>query len=175
MFCSCCDYHCVELLENIKDLCERESPVINAPILHIVYVLRKELAKEDLKEVILQDHITINWEMRPDIEFEQPEIYLVSLDQEEVKILDVLTEQYDAIYAKADFKHFYVRFKTTKAFDKFKKYALELSQPYYAFEGDVEKVVRVKREYHDIVELEPLDSFDITNTLAKILGLRSDY
>lgn len=175
LFCSCCDYHCVELLRSIKDLCSRKSPVIKAPILHIVYVLRRSLAKEDLNEIILQAHITVNWESGPDIEFEQQEIYLVSLDQEEDKILDVLTEQYDAIYAKADFKHYYVRFKTTDAFNKFKKYALELSHPYYVFEGDVEKIIRVKREYHNIVELEPLDSFDVTNTLAKILGLRNDY
>ena len=120
-------------------------------------------------------HITINWETKPDIEAEQPEIYLVSLDQEEVKILDVLTEQYDAIYTKTDFKHFYIRFKTKEAFGKFKKSALELSRSYYVFEGDVERAVRVKREYHGSVELEPLDSFDITNTLAKILGLRNDY
>ena len=97
------------------------------------------------------------------------------MDREEVKILNVLAEQYDAIYVKADFKHYYVRFKTMEAFNKFKKYALDLSRPYYVFEGDVEKIVRVKREYHNIVELEPLDSFDVTNTLAKILGLRSEY
>ena len=78
-------------------------------------------------------------------------------------------------HGKADFKHYYVRFKTTDSFNMFKKHALELSHPYYVFEGDVQKVLRVKREYHDIVELEPLDHFDITNTLAKILGLRSDY
>jgi len=149
--------------------------VIKAPILHIVYVLRRSLAKEDLKEIILQDHLTINWELMPDVELEQPEIYLVSLDQEEIKILDVIAKQYDAIYAKADLKHYYVRFKTVAAFTAFKNYALELSQPYYVFEGDVQKVIRVKREYHNIVELEPLDSFDITNTLAKILGLRNDY
>ena len=69
----------------------------------------------------------------------------------------------------------YVRFKTTDEFNKFKNYALELSRPYYVFEGDVEKVIRVRREYRGIVELEPLDSFDITSTLAKILGLRNDY
>lgn len=175
LFCSCCDYHCVELIRSIKDLCVRESPVIKAPILHIVYVLRRSLAKEDLKEIILQDHLTINWELMPDVELEQPEIYLVSLNQEEIKILDVIAKQYDAIYAKADLKHYYVRFKTVAAFTAFKNYALELSQPYYVFEGDVQKVIRVKREYHNIVELEPLDSFDITNTLAKILGLRDDY
>lgn len=175
LFCSCCDYHCAELLRDIKDLCKRESPVIKAPILHIVYVLRRNLAKEDLREILFQDHVYINWKLGPDIKFEQPDIYLMSLDREEVKILNLLVEQYDAIYAKADFKHYYVRFKTIDAFNKFKNYALELSRPYYVFEGDVEKVIRVRREYRDIVELELLDSFDVTNTLAKILGLRSDY
>lgn len=173
-FCSCCDYHCVEILGNINDLCNHNSPVIKAPILHIVYVLKRFLAKEDLREIVLSDHITIDWESKPDIKFKQPEIY-ISLDQEEVKILNTLKEQYDVVYAKADFKHYFVRFKTIDAFENFKNYALELAQPHYVFEGDVEKVIRVRRQYHNIVELEPLDSFDITNTLAKILGLRNDY
>ena len=174
-FCSCCDYHCVELLENIKDLCNHESPVINAPILRIVYILRKYLAKEDLKEIILQEHININWELKPDNKVKELEIYLVPLDVEEIEILDFFTEQYDVIYAKADFKHYYVRFKTTDAFNKFRKNAIELSHSSFVFEGDVKKIIRVRRKYHDIVELEPLDSFDITNTLANILGLRNDY
>ena len=174
LFCSCCNYHCVELLRAIKELCSRESLVVKAPILHIVYVLRRELAKEDIQEIVLSDHITVNWESRPDIKSEQPDIY-VSLDQKEVEILNVLKQQYDVICVKADFKHYYVRFKTVDEFERFKNYALKLSHPYYVFEGDVEKVIRVRRKYHNIVELEPLDSFDITNTLAKILGLRSDY
>lgn len=175
LFCSCCNYHCIELLDSIKRFLEQESHLVRAPILHIVYVLRKELSKEDLSEISLLDQITINWKSMPDVIAEQSEIYLTAQDQEEVSILNVLKEKYDAVYDRADFKHYYVRFKTTEAFDKFKKYALELSHPYYVFEGDVEKVVRVKREYHGIVELEPLDSFDITSTLAKILGLRNDY
>lgn len=175
LFCSCCNYHCIELLGDIKSLCEKESHLVRAPILHIVYVLRKELSKDDLSEVDLVNQITINWKSMPDVVAEQPEIYLASQGQEEIKVLDVLKEQYDALYDKADFKHYYVRFKTTDEFNKFKNYALELSRPYYVFEGDVEKVIRVRREYRGIVELEPLDSFDITSTLAKILGLRNDY
>ena len=175
LFCSCCNYHCIELLDDIKSLCEKESHLVRAPILHIVYVLRKELSKDDLSEVDLVNQITINWKSMPNVVAEQPEIYLASQGQEEIKVLDVLKEQYDALYDKADFKHYYVRFKTTDEFNKFKNYALELSRPYYVFEGDVEKVIRVRREYRGIVELEPLDSFDITSTLAKILGLRNDY
>ena len=174
LFCSCCNYHCIELLSSIKRLCKQESPLVRAPILHIVYVLRKELSKEDLREIVLTDQITISWKSMPNVKSEQPEIYLSYQDQEE-KILDAFKKQYDIVYGKADFKHYYVRFKTIDAFDEFKKYALELSRPYNVFEGDVEKVIQVRREYHGIVELEPLDSFDITSTLAKILGLRNDY
>ena len=175
LFCSCCDYHCVELLENIKDISEHESPIIKAPILYIVNKLRRYLSKEDLSEIQFQEHVTINWELRPNTEFDQPEIYLVSLDQEEIKILNILVRQYDVVYAKVNTKQYYVRFKTIEAFNNFKNYALELSRLNHVFKGDVNKVVRVRRAYHDIVELEPLDSFDITSTLAKILGLRIDY
>ena len=175
IFCSCCNYHCVELLVDIEYLCDQESAIVRAPILHIVYVLRKELAKVDWREIILSDHVSINWISGPRSEFNCPEIYLMSLGEEEVKILKALKEKYNAIFEKADFKHYYVRFTTTDDFDRFKNYAIELSRPYYVFEGDVAKVIRVRRKYRDIVELEPLDSFDITSTLAKILGLRTDY
>ena len=150
-----------------------QQPIHTAPLL--LGMLRKELSREDLSEIALSDQITISWESMPDAVSEQAEIYLTSHDQEEIRVLNVLKAQYDAVHDKADFKHYYVRLKTTETFDKFKKYALELSRPYYVFAGDVEKVIRVRREYHGIVELEPLDSFDITNTLAKILGLRTDY
>ena len=174
-FCSCCSYHCVELLRDIKDLCERESLLFKAPILHIVYVLRKYLAKQDLHQITFSDNITINWRACPDLKIDESEIYTVAIDQEEVKILNILMEQYNVVYAKAGFSHYYVRFKTTEAFDKFKEYALELSRPYHIFEGDVEKVIQVNRRYHGIVELELLNSFDVISTLAKILGLRKDY
>lgn len=175
MFCSCCRYHCIELLNSIEDLCKKESAIIKAPILHIVYVLRKYLAKEDLKEIAFSDNITINWKALPTIKCDESEMYSVVIDKEELKILNVLKEQYDVVYSKADFKHYYVRFKTAEAFTKFRNYALELSHPHHIFEGDVEKVLKVRREYHGIVELEPLDSFDVMSTLAKILGLRMDY
>ena len=175
MFCSCCDYHCMELLRDIKHLCDQESSVTKAPILRIVYILRKNLAKEDLKEIVISDRITINWKYRPEAKAEEPNVYLIDLDGEELKILNEFKKKYDVIYDKAGSNHYIVRFKTNDSFNEFKKYALELSHPYYVFEGDVEKVIRIRRGYHGIVELEPLDSFDVTNTLAKILGLRTDY
>lgn len=175
LFCSCCNYHCVELLGDIKHMCREESYLVKAPILHTVCVLRRYLAKEDLKEIDFSNHISINWESGPNIDLEQPEVYLGALDQEEIKILNYFKEKYDVHCVKADAKHYFVRFKTIKCFENFRDYALELSRPYHVLEGDVQKVIRVKRKYHGIVELEPLDSFDVISTLAKILGLRSDY
>lgn len=176
-FCSCCKYHCDELLSDIKELCNKESQIVKAPILYIVYLLRKYLDKRYINEIVLSDNISICWRDYPSIECdnEDNEEYLISLDQEEIKILNVLVEKYDAFYSKADNSHYYVRFRTVDEFNKFKTYALELSRPYYIFEGDVMAILHIRREFNGVVELNMLNSFDVTSTLAKILGLREDY
>lgn len=58
---------------------------------------------------------------------------------------------------------------------EFKEYALSLAKGKFVFEGDVLDMLKIKREYAGIVEIGPLNSFDITSTLAKVLGLRNDY
>ena len=50
-----------------------------------------------------------------------------------------------------------------------------MAKPHYVFEGDVLDLIRIHREYNGIVELMPVNSFDITSTIAKILGIRDDY
>ena len=68
-----------------------------------------------------------------------------------------------------------IRFEKHENYKDFKNYALELSEPYYIFNGDVLDMIRIEKEYEGIVELKPWDSFDIKNVLAKIMGFRSDY
>lgn len=80
--------------------------------------------------------------------------------------------RFGAIYGRLDSKHFYVKFPERACYDRFTSYALLLAKPYYVFEGDVLSIIKVRRETEDIIELEPLDNFDITVTLAKILGYR---
>ncbi len=174
-FCSCCDYHCEELLRDIKYLYKNKSDISQVPILHIVYVLRKYLNKDELKKIVFSDNISISWELYPSIELSKKDVYLVSLDERELEILKVFKEKYDVCYFKSNFNHYYVMFNSLEEFRKFKNYALKLSKPYYIFEGDVKELVQIKRKYNNIVEIEPLNSFDIINTLAKILGLRTDY
>ncbi len=174
MFCSCCNYHCEELLSYIRELAQKESPLVKAPIMHIVYVLRNTLEYEDIKEIDLLDNITICWESRPSPESEENQVYLMQ-ETNELEVLISLKEKYNVVYDKINHKEHYVRFKNKEDYIRFKDYALELSKPYYVFEGDVLKIIRIRREYCGIIELEPLDSFDITSTLAKILGMRTDY
>ena len=68
-----------------------------------------------------------------------------------------------------------IMFANKDKYIEFKEYAMSLARGHFVFEGDVLKVLNINREYAGIVEIGPLDSFDITNTLAKILGLRKDY
>lgn len=174
-FRSCCNYQCDELLCDIKELCNKESQIVKAPILYIVYLLRKYLDKKSIDKIVLSDNISISWKDYTSKECDNDEEYLIPLDQEEIKILNILVEKYDAFYSKADNSHYYVRFRTVDEFNKFKTYALELSRPYYIFEGDVMAILHIRREYNGVVELNTLNSFDVTSTLAKILGLREDY
>lgn len=175
IFCSCCDYHCKELLHKIDGLEKRENSLSEATILYVVYMLRHILKEDYLEQLDLLSYIQINWKATSDIEMSDEKIYLDILDNNIEETLSMFHQVYNVICGQLDRWHYYARFKTTEEYIKFKTKALELSRPYFVFEGDVNKIIQVNRQYHGIVELQPLDSFDITNTLAKVLGLRNDY
>ena len=88
--------------------------------------------------------------------------------------MNAFIENYNAVVTKKD-NGFLVRFENGNLYNDFKKYALELSEQYYIFNGDVLDLVRVEKEYAGIIELKLWNSFDIKNTLAKIVGFRKDY
>jgi len=172
-FSSCCDYHCRELLEKIRGLDKRLADLDCSPILYIVSVLKSILPPEELRKLELSDHLMISWG-RTTLRSTSDEEYLFDEDKddESCEILNELQVRFGAIYGRLDSKHFYVKFPERACYDRFTSYALLLAKPYYVFEGDVLSIIKVWRETEDIIELEPLDNFDITVTLAKILGFR---
>ena len=91
------------------------------------------------------------------------------------KVIALFKEKYSVQCRKINKEHYSVIFPSTEEYLKFKNYALELAKPFYIFESDVLSVIRIQNTYDGIVELYPLNSFDITSVLAKILGLRTDY
>ena len=172
-FSSCCDYHCRELLEKIRELDKRVADLDCSPILYIISVLKSMLSSEELRELELGDHLTISWE-RTTLRSASIKENIFDEGKEDTsrKILDELQLRFGAIYGRLDSKHYYVKFPEHACYDRFASYALLLAKPYYVFEGDVLSIIKVRRKTEDIIELEPLDNFDITVTLAKILGFR---
>ena len=177
LFSSCCNYHCQEILENLDRIKTHVEELDDAPILYIVkHIINIEDINSDLQ---YDDEILVNWE-KSVIFYDMIDSNMGLLNQpyQEYKemdnILKKFNEKYNSIVTKKG-DSFVIRFENKKSYIAFKKYALELSKPYYIFEGDVLELIRIEKEYEGIIELKPWNSFDIGNVLAKIMGFRDDY
>lgn len=173
LFASCCDYHCEEILKrSISDIKKSVDDLSDAPVIYIVKKL-KNIVSSDIE---IERHVLINWETTKN-DYSPTDIRRLKLNlenEEEIRILNKFKEKYNIVYRKRNGKYS-VLFENFEKYREFKEYAINLSKPYYIFGGDVLDIVRIQREYNGIVELNDLDSFDVTNVLAKILGLRTDY
>lgn len=174
-FSSCCDYHCRELLSSIFAIEKQILALDESPVFHLIRVLKDLLESDELRELALAGHLSICWEKTTLGTDSIEEIFLNVVDENHIKILEELKKRFSVLYGKLDPKHYYVKFTSRTSYDQFTTLALSLPKPHYLFEGDVLSIIRVQREAGEIIELEPLDDFDITYTLAKILGLRNDY
>lgn len=174
LFSSCCDYHCEEILRNVAFVEDQTAKLDRAPILYIVYIMRSVLSKAEVADIDLIEHLSIDSRGTETDETDDNSLYIEE-SVDEFVVLEELRKQWNILYSKEDEKHFSVKFRTREQYLQFKQKALELSKPYHIFEGDVLAVVRIKQEFDGIIELVPLSSFDITDTIAKIVGLRDDY
>lgn len=173
VFCACCDYHCRELLRSFVSAEKQAENLNNSPILYIVYMLRSQLSLEDAKTLPLDELLSVNWHSSTYEVNADDSLYKES-DSEETRILEKMKAEWEISFSKIDSKHYSIKFSKKKYFE-FKLKALAMAKPHYVFEGDVLDLIRIYREYNGIVELMPVDSFDITSTIAKILGIRDDY
>ena len=145
-----------------------------------MYIVKHIINIEDINsDLQYDDEILVNWE-KSVIFYDMIDSNMGLLNQpyQEYKemdnILKKFNEKYNSIVTKKG-DSFVIRFENKKSYIAFKKYALELSKPYYIFEGDVLELIRIEKEYEGIIELKPWNSFDIGNVLAKIMGFRDDY
>ena len=172
LFVSCYNYHCKEILDQCKIIIEEVNNLLDAPILYIVKRL-KNIISSDIK---VENHIQINYEAT---KYDHSPSNIRELksnleNEEEIKILNRFKEKYNIIYRKKDSKYS-VFFSDYKKYLEFKEFAIDLARPHFIFEGDVLDIIKIKRSYDGIVELYDLDSFEVRNVLAKILGFRKDY
>lgn len=184
-FSSCCDYHCQEILETVQsDIFLRQAREIlsNAPILWIVSSI-KDAIRENVNYLAnfnLAEHIQISWDRTQNFDYNDDETELIEsiyIDQEKKanEILSEFKKRWKIIYNKMDGEIYSIKFRSYKQFDKFRKYALQLSKPYHIFEGDVLDIINHYNYANGIVEIKLGRAFDIPNTLAKILRIRNDY
>lgn len=189
-FSACADYHCKEILKSIKhkeDLAN--TNLKNAPIIWIVQILKSGLSQsiEYLLKGIdgLAGRYDFNFTEHIAINPEHTETYLDNYDDTELldshfkeketniqKILSAFQMKWKVICNRLDEDDYSIKFRTYKQYEKFRKYALELSSPYYIFEGDVMHILEYPNFIGNMVELKLSIIFDIPNTIAKIVGLR---
>jgi len=184
-FASCSDHHCQEILETVKYenfLRQARERLLNSPIISIVSSLKDAIQEniDSLDHFSLAEHVQINWDRTKYFETNDDEMELfesIYIDEEN-KVNEILSEfkkLWKISYNRIDGEIYSIKFRSYKQFDKFREYALQLSKPYYVFEGDVLYIVNHYGYANGIVEIKLGRIFDIPNTLAKILGLRTDY
>lgn len=189
-FSSCADYHCLEILNSIKQAEElAKTNLKNAPIIWIVYTLKSGIIRNI--EYLLNginglggqydfnfvEHISISPERIMSYRYNDDENELLDsiYQKKELQIQEILSEfqrKWKIIFTRLDEKNYSIKFKTYSQFEKFRKYALELSRQYYIFEGDVMDIVNKPNFIGDMVELKLSIIFEIPDTLAKIVGQR---
>ena len=176
LFSSCCNYHCEEIIQDLDEIQKEVENLDDAPILYIVMHIIN--IKDNNRDISCENEILVNWEKSMS-NYDNNSIYMGLLkkdnhEKEIEKVLNAFIKNYNAVVTKKD-NGFLVRFENGKLYNDFKKYALELSEQYYIFNGDVLDLVRVEKAYDGIIELKLWNSFDIKNTLAKIVEFRKDY
>ncbi len=174
IFSSCCDYHCKELISTARRIEEKVNNLNGSPILYIIALLRTVCNEVAAREILLEDHLSINWN-ETYIGENDPALIVDDLDDEAKNIFEAFQSEWEITYGKREKKHYVVTFASKKEYVRFKTFALEVSKKDFVFEGDVLEVLRIEREYAGIVELHPLNDFDVKSVLARLLGIKNEY
>lgn len=179
LFSSCCDYHCEEILRYTENIIKKQLiDLEDSPILYLIFSLKNAISRnaDKLDKINIEEHILINWDRTETYDYNKDDLSLFR--HEDVAVEDQILTNFamiwDVVISKVDNKYS-IKFISYDEYKKFKTYALKISSPYHIFEGDVLDLIKIEREYQGIVEIKLLNSFDVENTLSKILGLRRDY
>jgi serine/threonine-protein kinase len=189
----CKDYHCKEILETAhRELSitpysgtgSLHSNLVDAPIIWIASSVRWylkndlfEMSTRNLQRVEFERQVSVYWEKtdlnNSDRRTLGADLFDQSDETESVgPVLEELKNKWDASYAKQSDGRYSIHFRSGDEYESFRKQALSVAASDDVFEGDVLDLLRPEDEYDDLVALMWEPTFDIPNTLAKVLGLR---
>ncbi|MDD2982098.1 MAG: serine/threonine-protein kinase [Crocinitomicaceae bacterium] len=189
-FSACADYHCKEILESIKQAEDlAQTNLKNAPIIWIVQTLKSGIIQNlgyllnginglgGRYDFYFIEHISISPERIMSYLYNDDSTELLDIHYQikETQIQEILSnfqKKWKVTYNRIDEEKFSIKFKTYDQYEKFRKYALELSRPHYIFEGDVMDILKHPNFTGNMVELKLNRIFDIPDTIAKIIGQR---
>lgn len=173
LFSSCCDYHCEELLVSAKKLEDKLGDLDNSPIFYLVYRIKDELDCFEFEDLSIDYYININWETSC---VKMVEEHLFNEDIKgkiKKEILAEFRKRWGVTYYKIDEEMYSVKFNNRESYAQFKTFALDFSKDDFVFEGDVLDLISINNIFGDVVELQPINDYDITVVLARIFGMNS--
>lgn len=173
MFTSCVDYHCAEiLLDARRVVSEVDHNLVGAPILWMLKYLASSVPIiTDVGPVA--DHISINWQRAGTFEENDDDASLFiqshpTLDPE--LVLQRFRDLWDVSITEIDNDRCSVMFRSPTDFKRFREHVVTLPEPQSVFEGDVHDLFRDAVSADGITRLTLSTAFDVSVTLAKILG-----
>lgn len=189
-FHSCVDYHCIEIINKIKDIeNSAKTNLKNAPIMWIVNTLKRGII-QNIEFLIkkrrlfgrrydfdFSEHISLcnnrikTFHNNPDDNNLFDADYLRKKNETQ-KILLEFQRKWKIIFNHSGNDEYSIKFKTYNIFNKFKNYSLDFAKPYYIFEGDVLDIFSAPQFIGNMVELKLESTFEIRDTIAKIIGLK---
>lgn len=188
----CKDYHCEEILRRARRELTRprgpydgslHSNLMNAPILWIAQNVRRylktdlfEISSQNLHEIEFDRQVSVDWEETNLDDLTRTSIGINLFDPtgeaEILAVLEKFSADWNATFIKQDDGNYLIHFRSCDDFECFSKEALAIAVQDYVFEGDVLDLLRTEDEYGELVVLTWGSTFEIPNTLAKVLGLR---
>ncbi|MCQ1951494.1 serine/threonine protein kinase [Arthrobacter sp. zg-Y859] len=185
----CKDYHCKEIIEDAKRALSLgpgslHHNLVNVPILWLTQSLRGylntdffESSPRNLREIEFEHHVNVVWEGTYPDDSDRITVGLDLFDpldktQSIIPILEALQAKWNVSYAKQNDGNYSIYFNSPSEYADFSMQALAVAAQDYVFEGDVVDLLRTDDKYDDLVAVTWGATFDIPNTLAKVLGLR---
>ncbi len=178
-FKSCCYYHCIELIKEVKDEVKKIAEEMgDAPILYLIYCINLYITRDEFKRYLnveLYDFLQINWDsyhanfykgVNNEVLFKKYNFDFTTLDD--------LKSKYDITYFTLDEKNYNVRFNSKISYNTFKEKSFEASKNDWVFEGDVHYIFKRSLEDESGILIKELNEFDVNITLKKLLELLND-
>lgn len=184
------DYHCEELIENIRETVSGsggdslQSELLDAPIIWLAMNARKYL-ETDLFEATQWHREQLQFDRQVGILWDGTrledttriaaggELFDKPLEADSIaQVLLEFRKSWDVSVGERVDGKYSIHFRSDAEYARFRQTAINIAAPSHVLEGDVLDMLRTAAKYDDLVGLVWEPTYDICVTLAKVLGLR---